>query len=701
MNLKKIFLTVAMSLSLASCTMGGGTPTKNQLFHDIADFLETRSVTIDGIPYIDSASDTAVVYSESIAGDDNFAPCFYFVIEGNVVNESLAALNAGEWTVPEKASEYGYECVNKQKTIEIDISYVETNDETNKIYAGTNYYVYAYADLNPDYNEGDGGDGEDTTSDVVVDNIIAFLKTRGVTVTSIPYFGDTKLTDVVYYKVEDGASGDYYPYFYVILEGDVVNAALQAFRAAGWTVPSQPDEEYGYECFNATKTVEIDILYVDPTDPENEGIGGTSFFVYSYADLSGEDGDNDETSDVVVDNIIAFLKTRGVTVTSIPYFGDTKLDDTVYYEVEDGATGDYYPCFYVVLEGDVVNAALQAFKTAGWTVPNQAGDYGYECVNAAETVEIDIQYLDPTDPENEGIGGTSFCVYAYDDLYGEGGDDDWDIDWNDPDAAIALAIATNIYGETDAEDNVGWFLFYYVMNTIDGNDLEAAVTVAARYLPDGFILVEAVEVETETDDETGESYDIAYGSYANTDGIVVEIDASLSEEEGKINVMYLIYLEDEDVFDEEPGDEEGDANVIQNEDGSYTATVDFSGFSNNSTYSGQKIGDLTIGVVMDTNTQNRPTYYTNGDSLRIYWGTGLSFSVSQGYELVKVEFTCTTGNDKTVDIDDSNLAVTGGTYSVNEKDVTITANQGVNELEMVLNLTKGNVAITGISVTYK
>ena len=571
MKLKKIFLTAAMSLSLASCTMGGGTPTKNQLFHDIADFLETRSVTIDGIPYIDSASDTAIKHVETNNGADGTIPYLYFVIEDNVLEESLAALKAGEWTVPPEETNLGYECLNKAKTIEIFMKYVEQPSGDLWKNAGTNYYVCAYADTLPHNYDGDNGNGNNDSN----------------------------------------------------------------------------------------------------------------------------------KSDKLVDNIIAFLKTRGVTVTSLPYFGDTKLDDVVYYEVEDGATGDYYPCFYVVLEGDVVNAALQAFKTAGWTVPSQPSEYGYECVNATETVEIDILYLDPTDPENEGVGGTNFCVYAYDDLYGEGGDDDWDIDWTEADAAVALAIATNIYGETDAEDNVGWFLFYYVMNTIDGNDLEAAVTVAARYLPDGFILVEAVEVETETDDETGESYDIAYGSYANTDGIVVEIDASLSEEEGKINVMYLIYLEGEDVFDDEPGDEEGDANVVQNEDGSYTATVDFSDFSNGSTYSGQKIGDLTIGVVMDTNTQNRPTYYTSGDSLRIYWGTGLSFSVSEGHELVKVEFTCTTGNDKTVDIDDSNLAVTGGTYSVNEKDVTITANQGANELKMILNLTKGNVAITGISVTYK
>ena len=572
MNLKKLFLTAAMSLSLASCTMGGGTPSKNQLFHDVSDFLETRSVTIDGIPYIDSASDAAVIYSESIPGDDQYVPCFYFVIEGNVVNESLAALTAGEWTVPEKASEYGYECVNKQHTVEIDISYVETSDEANKIYAGTNYYVYAYADLNPNYNEGDGGDGGDTTSDVVVDNIIAFLKTRGVTVTSIPYFGDTKLTDVVYYEVEDGASGDYYPYFYVILEGDVVNAALSAFSAAGWTVPTQPDEEYGYECFNATKTVEIDILYVDPTDPVNEGIGGTSFCVYSYADFSSE-----------------------------------------------------------------------------------------------------------------------------------GGDDGWDIDWSDPDAAVALAIATNIYGETDAEDNVGWFLFYYVMSTVSGNDIEAAVAVAARYLPNGFTQEGNTTVDTDTDEDTGESYEYASATFVNADGIIVGIETALSEEAGKIDVMYLIYADFDDEEDDGPSSQEGDANLVQNADGSYTATVDFSGLSDGALFKGQVVGDLTIGVEFeDEKAKEYPAYYTRGEALRIYHDTGLSFSVPTGHQILSVEFTCTDGNNNTVYVDDSNLTITGGTYTVNEKDVTITANPDVNKLVMMLNIgNKGNMAFTNISVTYK
>ena len=589
MNLKKLFLAAALSVSLASCN-GGGTPSKNQLFHDISDFLETRSVTIDNIPYVDSAADSAVVYSDSFAGDDDYAPCFYFVIEGNVVEESLAALKAGEWTVPATASEYGYECVNKQHSVEIDISYVETANEQSGEYAGTNYYVYAFKDLYPDYEEG--------------------------------------------------------------------------------------------------------------------GEGGNSGNV---------------TSDIVVDNIIAFLKTRGVTVTSIPYFGEIKLTDVVYYEVEDGTSGEYYPCFYVILDGDVVTEALRAFAAAGWTVPTTAGEYGYECFNKEETVEIDIDYLDPTDPENEGVGGTSFCVYSYADLNGEGGDDDWDIDWTEPDAAVALAIATNIYGADAAEENVGWLLFYYVLNTIDGNDLEAAITVAARYLPNGFTLAGAVEVETESDEETGESYDVAYGAYANADGIVVEIDAYLSEEAGKIDVMYLIYLEDEDVFDDEfdfsifvdakegKTDATASSNVVNNNDGSKTVTLDFTTMANQATFCKQTVGDLTVKALMGENKSNKPSYLTTTkpgcvNSLRIYWGTALEFSVPQGHEIVKIEFDSVRSKEGSTEyVDRNNLAIDNGTYTVSNNHVTITADENVNSLIMAINFADngGHIALANISVTYK
>ena len=589
MNFKKLFLAAALSVTLASCDTGGNvTPSKNKLFADVVDFLETRDVTVDKIPYIDSASDSAVIYSESIAGDDDYAPCFYFVIQGNVVDESLAALKAGEWTVPETASEYGYECVNKPKTIEIDISYVETSDEANKIYAGTNYYVYAYADLNS-YNESDNG-----------------------------------------------------------------------------------------------------------------GNGGNT------------------QSDVLVDNIIAFLKTRSVTVISLPYFGNTKLDDVVYYEVDDGS-GEYYPCFYVILEGDVVNNALAAFRTAGWTVPTQASeDYGYECVNSDETVEIDILYLDPADPENEGVGGTSFCVYAYADLYGggeEGGDDDWDIDWTDPDAAVALAIAANIFGEANAEENVSWFLYFFVMNTIDGNDLEAAVAVAARYLPDGFTLEGAVEVDTETDEDTGESYDVGYGAYVNATGVIVEIDTYLSDEEGKIDVMYWVFVEGEDDYDDTGDDFDFDSltdpksgstdanaavNVTNNADGSKTSVFSFSQFANQATFNSQTAGDVTIKTKLGDNKSNKPAYFEKGASLRMYWGTALQFSVSQGHEIVKIEFDLVQAKSDTIMGEDLSLAILNGTYRVNNDHVTISATEGVNNVIMALDIGgSGHIAFANISVTYK
>ena len=396
-----------------------------------------------------------------------------------------------------------------------------------------------------------------------------------------------------------------------------------------------------------------------------------------------------------------FLESREVVIEEMPYI-DSIADSKVLHTESFEGDEEYIPYFYFVLEGDVLEPTFAALKAAEWTVPSEMSYYGYECFNKEETIEIDIFYSDEADEENGIYVGTNYYVYAYKDLVddSEGEDEGDDYDWTEPDAAVALAIATNIYGAAAAEENVGWFFLYYVSNVVDGNDIQAAIPVAARYLPSGFNQVGEIATDTNTNEETGESYEYAYATFMNSDEIVVEIESALSNTAGKIDVFYLIYAA-EDGEDLDPGTQEGDANVVQNPDGSYTATVDFSGFADQAVFEGQNVGDLSIGVIMDANKNNKPTYYTRGNSLRIYWGTGLSFSVPQGHELIKVEFTCTEGNSKTVDIDSSNLTVTGGTYTVNEKDVTINANQGVNNLSMVINLTGGNVAITGIAVTYK
>lgn len=567
MKLKKILFTLASGcLALAGCTKTPTTPTKSKLVRDVIDYLESRNVTIDTIPYIEYIDDLKVLDTDTFAGDDEYVPYFYFLIEGDVVTPTLEAFKKVNWTVPETESEYGYECVDPTQKIEIDVFYSDKAEEGSGI--GTNYYVYSYADLHSSYN-GDGGNGT-TELTTVADAMADFLLGRGVTLNIPAYFENVDIVDLVY---------------------------------------SEVNEELDY----------------------------------------------------------------------------------------------YYPYYFFVLEGDVVNDVLAALKEDSWTVPNTASEYGYECVDADELAEIDVYYSDVDDAEEGSFAGTNCIVYAYDDLTGgdDGGDDGDDFD--DPAAeAVALEIATSIFGADAAEENVGWFFAYYVMNTISGTDLRAAIQSETQHIPAGFTQEGEIAITTDTDEETGESYDIASVIFVNADGIVIDLEAAFSEEQGKIDIMYFVYSDDGDDLDDDelPGDQEGDANIIDNPDGSKTVIVDFSSFSDKATYSGQTIGELTITAIKGEGT-NDTTYYKNGESLRIYWGTGLKFTVPQGKELLKVEFTCTTGNDKTVDVDNSNLTITGGSYTVNEKDVIITANQGVNELSMLINLKKGNVAITNISVTYK
>ena len=569
MKLKKLLFTLASGcLALAGCTKTPTTPTKSKLVRDVIDYLESRNVTIDTIPYIEYIDDLKVLDTDTFAGDDEYVPYFYFLLEGDVVDLTLDAFKKANWTVPAIESEYGYECVDPTQKVEIDVFYSDKAEEGSGI--GTNYYVYSYADLHNSY-DGDGGDGT-TELTTVADAMADFLSGRGVTLNIPAYFKNIDTADLVYSETFEG--DDYYfPYYYFVLEGNIVEEVLVALREAGWTVPTTPDEDYGYECVDPNQLVEIDVLYVTQDDAE-EGI---------YA-------------------------------------------------------------------------------------------------------------------------GTSCTVYSYSDIYGGGaGGDDWG-DLEDPAAeAVALAIATSIYGADAAEENVSWFFLYFVMNTISGTDLRAAIQSEAQHIPAGFTQEGEIEVGKETDEETGETYDVAAAIFVNAEGVVVDLEATFSEEQGKIDIMYLVYSDDggDDTGDDElPGDQEGDSNVVENPDGSKTVTVDFSGFTDKATYSGQTVGDLTISTFKDKGT-NDTTYYKNGESLRIYWGTGLKFTVPQGKELVKVEFTCTTGNDKTVDVNESNLTVTGGTYTVNDKNVIITANQGVNELSMLINLERGNVAITNISVTYK
>ena len=105
----------------------------------------------------------------------------------------------------------------------------------------------------------------------------AFLTSRGVTTVELPNFSALEASAIQESAVWDD-SGWYYPCYQVIFDGNCVSTILGILTTAEWEVPATAGE-YGYECFDPTGTVEIDVDY----DEDDEV---TSFTVYSYADLA-------------------------------------------------------------------------------------------------------------------------------------------------------------------------------------------------------------------------------------------------------------------------------------------------------------------------------------------------------------------------------------------------------------------------------
>lgn len=401
-------------------------------------------------------------------------------------------------------------------------------------------------------------------------------------------------------------------------------------------------------------------------------------------------------------DIADFLETRGVTVTALTYI-DAVSDEKVIYTDSFAGDSEYYPYFEFTVEGNVLEEALIALKTAEWTVPDAASEYGYECINKEETIEVDITYNDEDDLEYDIHAGTDFVIYSYADITGggsEGGDEP------DDDAIceeVAIAIAKNIYGDDQAaiEENMIYFLFYFVYTIVDGTDLVAAVDVGARYLPSGFTKDGETEIGTETEDD-GSSYDYASAYYVREDGLVVEIDTYVSEEDAtKTEIVFCIFLG----YDggEEEGDDSSDTiyEEIQNEDGSTTVNVDFSLLGDQGVFEGCISDGWLIAVNHSIENYNAPTYLDSGEALRLYHDTGLMFSAESEFRIVNIKFTSVSASKKTVLVDDTNLTITNGTYTVSNNEVTITPDEDKNDVVMDLNIgNSGHIAFSTLSFTY-
>ena len=114
------------------------------------------------------------------------------------------------------------------------------------------------------------------------------------------------------------------------------------------------------------------------------------------------------TAGFIARHSAAFLTSRGITDVALPDFSSLEASALQESAVWDDS-GWYYPCYQVVFDGDIVSQILGIFSTAGWTVPETAGEYGYECFDATGAVEVDVNY-----DEDDEV--TYFTVYSYADF---------------------------------------------------------------------------------------------------------------------------------------------------------------------------------------------------------------------------------------------------------------------------------------------
>ena len=143
------------------------------------------------------------------------------------------------------------------------------------------------------------------------------------------------------------------------------------------------------------------------------------------------------------------------------------------------------------------------------------------------------------------------------------------------------------------------------------------------------------------------------------------------------------------------------ASEKQNEDGSITVTYTFAnalveGTSYEETFESESC-NLTVGK--GGNTNNAPTYYTSGASLRCYYKNTLVLEAAQGYEIQSVNLTV--GFVKNLTIND--VSASAGTVSASGTVPGATvAVSGVNAGSLTItvgaNATKGNVGFSAIEV---
>lgn len=265
---------------------------------------------------------------------------------------------------------------------------------------------------NYDGDGGQGDPGEPAEENAILEKVGELLEYYESTATiDISFLAEFE--EVVKDLEFTPAEGDYVASVYFIIEEDIVADVLDAMKLLNWSVPEEPSEEYGYECVDPTETIEVDIFY---SKEETEYFAvGTNISIYYYPSLfAGEE----EFNGTIAEGIASLLEYyEDTTPVDVSFFDDYE-EDVIYKDLSlDGFTS--YSVLTIGIEGNVVTELLDAMSALDWSVPEESSEeYGYECADPNEVLEIDVSYLE--EDYNGYPAGTYCFVYYYSEIMGGG-----------------------------------------------------------------------------------------------------------------------------------------------------------------------------------------------------------------------------------------------------------------------------------------
>ncbi|MFA5480947.1 MAG: Ig-like domain-containing protein [Bacilli bacterium] len=324
-------------------------------------------------------------------------------------------------------------------------------------------------------------------------------------------------------------------------------------------------------------------------------------------------------------------------------------DSGYYHAAVIDTTGQYADMFIIEIETAVATAEddyLVILEAANYSTSDANYEsFGYECIDQALTVEVDVLY-------SEGI--LSLSIYRYEDLYGPAPEmtQVWPAD------AINEFLGAEL-GAT-VPSFVSDSVFY---NYIGGDETESYLVVSTAY--------EAVEGET------------AYSAALTTAGWTIDdsqydtVGLIASNAAKTVEIIFYVYGGDMvwGFFLTTPSG----GGVAEDGVATFDLLTENQLSTKNDNESVWTLTPVTMTISKGASTVNvgNTSYFSN--PLRIYAAQVVTFAVEEGYVIDSVVITTDSGKPVT---DTSGAAIVGGVANVADLVVTITANADVNVITL-------------------